>query len=60
MAGGTEASRKPGVSTELAPLQLEDLATAIAAEVVMMGLAGNFIPQSFAGHGDRREPVTLQ
>ena len=60
MAGGTEASRKPGVSTELAPLQLEDLATAIAAEVVMMGLAGDLIPQGLTGHRNRRQPITLQ
>ena len=60
MASDAEAAREPGVRIEFASLQLIDLAAAVAAEVVMMGLTGNLIPQSFAGHGDRREPVTLQ
>ena len=60
MAGDTEATRESGVGIELAPLQFEDFAAAIAAEVMMMGLAGDLIPKSFARHGDRREPVTLQ
>ncbi len=44
MAGDTEAARKLRESTELASLQLEDLATAVAAEVVMMSLARDLIP----------------
>lgn len=59
MAGDTEAAWKLGVGTEIASLQLKDFATAVAAEVVMMGLAGDLIPQGFAGHRDGREPVTL-
>ncbi len=60
MAGDTEAAWKLGVVTEFAALQLEDLATTIAAEVMMMSLAGNLIAQGFAGHGDCRKPITLQ
>jgi hypothetical protein len=60
MAGNTEAARKPGLSTEFAPLQFKDFATTVAAEVVMMGLTGDLIPQRFAGHGDRCEPITVQ
>lgn len=60
MAGDAEAPREPGVSTELAALELKDLATAVAAEVVMMGFTGDLVAQGFAGHGDGREPVTLQ
>ena len=60
MAGDAEAAWKPGVRIEFASLQFVDLSAAVAAEVVMMGLAGDLIPQGFAGHGDRREPVTLQ
>lgn len=60
MASDTETARKLGVGSEFAALQLEDLATAVAAEVMMMGLAGNLIPQSLTGHGDRREPVAFE
>lgn len=60
MAGHTEAARQLGVDAEIASLEFEDLATAIAAEMMVMRLAGNLISQGFAGHGDRREPLTLQ
>ena len=60
MASNTEASRELVVRIELASLELEYLTAAVAAEVVMMGLAGDLIPQSFTGHGNRRKPVTLQ
>lgn len=50
MASDTKAAGKFGMGAEFAALQLEDLATAVAAEVVMMGLAGNLIPQSLTGH----------
>jgi len=60
MASNAEAARKLGLRTEFASLKLEDFATAIAAEVVMMRLAGDLIPQRFTGHGDRCEPITFQ
>ena len=60
MAGGMEAARKLGMSSELAALQLVNLATVVATKVVMMGLSGDLIPQGFPGHRDRRKPVTLQ
>lgn len=60
MAGNAEAARKLGLGTEFASLKLEDFATAIAAEVVMMRLASDFIPQRFAGHGDCCKPITFQ
>ena len=60
MAGDTEAARKLGVEGEIASLQLKDLATAVAAEVMVMSLAGDLVTECFAGHGDGRKPVTLQ
>ncbi len=50
MASDTEAAGKLGVGAEFAALQFEDLSTTVAAEVVMMGLAGDLIPQSLTGH----------
>lgn len=43
MAGDTETPWESGVSIELAALQLEDFSAAVAAEMVMMGLAGDLI-----------------
>jgi len=60
MAGNAETARKLGLGTEFASRKLENLATAIAAEVVVMRLAGDFIPHRFTGHGDRCEPITFQ
>jgi len=60
MASDTEAARELGVGVELAALELKDLPTAVAAEVMMMGLAGNLVPKGFTGHGDGREPIVLQ
>jgi len=59
MAGDTEAARKPGVSAELASLEFKHFATAIAAEVMMMSLTGDLIPERFARHGDRCKPIAL-
>ncbi len=60
MSSDAEAAWKRGLGTEFAPLEFEDFATTVAAEVVMMSLPSDFIPQRFAGHGDRREPITFQ
>ena len=50
MAGDAEAAREPGVGVELASHELEDFAAAIAAEVVMVSLAGDLIAQGLARH----------
>lgn len=60
MAGDVESAGKPRVGVELASLEFEDLPTAVAAEVVMVSLAGDLISQGFAGHGDCCKPVILQ
>jgi hypothetical protein len=59
MAGDTEAAWQLGVGAELASLELEYFAAAIAAEVMMMGLAGDLIPERFARHGNRCKPIAL-
>ena len=50
MAGDAEATRKFRVSAEIASLELEDLATSVAAEMMVMRLTRNLISQGFAGH----------
>lgn len=60
MAGDTKTAWKFRVGAEIASLQLENLAAAVAAEVMMMRLAGDLIAQGFAGHGDCCKPVTFQ
>ena len=60
MASYAEAARQLRMRAEIASLELEDLATAIAAEMMVMRLARNLISQGFSGHRDAREPITLQ
>lgn len=60
MAGHAKAARELGAKTEIAAFQLVDLAAAIAAEVMVMCLAGNLVAERFTGHRDGREPVALQ
>jgi hypothetical protein len=59
MAGDTEPTWKPGLGTELASLELKNFATTITAEVMMMSLTGDLIPERFARHGDRCKPIAL-
>ena len=60
MAGHAKSTRKLGTKTKIAAFQFEDLATAIAAEVMMVRLAGDLVPKRLTGHRDRGEPVVLQ
>lgn len=50
MAGYAKAARKLRVGAKITSLEFKDLATAIAAEMMMMGLASNFVSQGFAWH----------
>lgn len=50
MTSDAEAAREPGVGVEFASLQFKDFAAAVAAEVMMMGLAGDLIAQRLARH----------
>lgn len=59
MAGDTEAAWQLGVGAKLTSLELKHFATTIAAEVMMMGLAGDLIPERFARHGDSSKPIAL-
>lgn len=60
MAGYTEATRQLRMHAEIASLELEDLATSITTEMMVMRLACNLISQGFAGHRDGCEPVAFQ
>lgn len=60
MAGDPEAAGKLGVGVKIATFELKDLAAAVTAEVVMMGLSGNLVAQRLTRHGDRGEPVALE
>ena len=60
MAGHTKAARQLWAKTEIATLQLIDLAAAVTAEMMVMRLAGDLIAKRFTGHGDGSEPVGLQ
>lgn len=58
--GHTKSAWKPRVDADIASLELEDLATVVTAEMMMMILARDFVAQGLTGHRDRCEPVTLQ
>lgn len=60
MTGHTKAAREFWAKAEIATLELEDFAAGVAAEVMVMRLAGDFITECFTGHGDGREPVVLE
>lgn len=60
MAGHAKAAWELGAKTEIATFQLVDLAAAVAAEVMVMRLAGNLVTKRFTGHRDGSEPVALQ
>lgn len=60
MASGAEAARKSGMGVELTSLEFEDLATTVAAEVMMVGFASDLIAQGLTRHRDRRQPIDFQ
>lgn len=60
MAGHAKAARKLRTEAEIAAFQLKDLAAAVTTEVVMMRLAGHFVPKRLTGHRHRGEPIALQ
>lgn len=60
MSGDAKAAREFGTKTEIAAFQLEDLAAAIAAEVVVMRLAGDLVAKRFTRHRNSGEPVALK
>jgi hypothetical protein len=60
VASDVEAAGELGLEAEVAALHLKHLATAIAAEVVVMGFAGDLVAHSLAWHRDGGQPVTLQ
>jgi len=60
MASHAKAARQLRAKAQIATFQLKDLAAAVAAEMMVVRLAGDLIPKRFPGHGDGGEPVTLQ
>jgi hypothetical protein len=48
--GHTKSSRKPRVGADITSLELEDLATAVTTEMMMMIFARDFVSQGLTRH----------